>query len=910
MSITSGTRFCSYEIAESIGVGGMGEVYRAKDLKLKREVAIKVLPESLADDAERLARFQREAEILASLNHPNIGQIFGLEQADGITALVMELIEGPTLAERIEHGPIPVDDALTIAMQIADALEAAHEQGIIHRDLKPANIKLRPDGTVKVLDFGIAKALDIKTSSGAQSPVLTTPAMTMAGMILGTAAYMSPEQARGKEVDQRADIWAFGCVLYEMLTGQPAFGAEDVPLTLARVLSLGTDMTSLPGDLAPAVRQTIELCLEKDPKKRMHHIGDVRLALKGRFVTGTSETGGTQAPLHSFWRRALPLAAALVLGGLVVSLVVGTVLWPEPPPQPQPQPINRFAYTVPDEHQYLNAGRNVLAVSPDGRRFVYNSTEGLYLRELGELQARLIPGTAGENAAAPFFSPDGQSIGYVILNTRQMKRIAISGGAPVIITDTEGDPHGAHWAADGSIFFSTQRAILRVPASGGTPEPLIEAQGRERLASPELLPDGDTLLFSTVNAGSLSSVQGNWDSGQIVAQSLSTGLRTVLIPGGSSAHYVTTGHLIYALGNNLFAVAFDMATLSVTGGAVPVVEGVLRGGFTDAANYDIAADGSLVYLEGTAASALRTLVWVERSGGETAIPTEPSVYVYPRISPNGQRVALDDRNTANDIWIWDFAAQTRTRFSTGSTGGQYPVWTVDGTGIAFSVIGPSSIALRTANNTGQTTTLHTEQLNTATGLSPYFFSPSGQELVFRSIGTTSSGEDIRMLSLNAEVEPVGLLGENYLERNAELSPNGRWMAYQSDESGSYEIYVRPFPNVNDDKLQVSNAGGSHPLWSRDGRELFYLQSDDSLSWRLMAVSVQTDAPAFAFSNRAALLDWPYLVNFPGRSHDVSLDGQQFLAIKPVISAEQEESSRQIIITQNWIEELKRLVPAE
>ncbi|MEX2130722.1 MAG: protein kinase, partial [Pseudohongiellaceae bacterium] len=743
--------------------------------------------------------------------------------------------------------------------------------------------------------FGIAKALEIKTASGPQSPVLTTPAMTMAGMILGTAAYMSPEQARGKDVDQRADIWAFGCILYEMLTGQPAFGGEDVPLTLARVLSLGTDMTSLPDNLAPVVRQTIELCLEKDPKKRIADIRDVRLALNGRFGVGAGAPGaeGVHAPMRGFWRRALPLTAtALVLGGLVV----GTVLWQAM--QPSPQPVNRFASSVPDTHQFLNTLGDVLAVSPDGRRFVYNTSEGLYLRELGALQARLIPGTAGENAAAPFFSPDGQSIAYVNLNTqqRQMKRIAISGGAPVIIADTGGSPYGAHWAADGSIYFSQQNAILRVPATGGTPELLIEAQGR--LASPELLPDGDTLLFSAATT--------NWDGGQIIAQSLSTGVRTVLIQGGSNAHYVATGHLIYALGGNLFAIAFDMATLSVSGGAVPVVEGVMRGTLTDAANYGITADGSLFYLEGTAQGELRTLVWVDRSGGETAIPIEPSNYFYPRISPNGLRVALDDRNTANDIWIWDFAAQTRMRLSTGSAGGQYPVWTVDGTSIAFRESTTSSITLRAANNTGQTTTLLTSQPD-FDGISPYFFSASGQELVFRNVSTTSSGDDLLMLSLNAEVEPVGLLQEAYTERNAELSPNGRWMAYQSNESGSGEIYVRPFPNVDDDKVQVSNAGGIKPLWSRDGSELFYLQPGSGTP-QLMVVSVQTDGATFAFGSRTALLDWPYYTTAQGREYDVSLDGQQFLAIKAVVSAEQEQSSRQIIVVQNWVEELKRLVP--
>jgi len=358
MSITSGTRFCSYEFAECIGVGGIGEVYRATDLKLKREVAIKVLPESLAEDAERLARFQREAEILASLNHPNIAQIFGIEQADGISALVMELIDGLTLAQRIEQGPLPIDEALAIALQIADALEAAHEQGIIHRDLKPANIKLRPDGTVKVLDFGIAKALEVKSAiSGAPSPVITTPAMTMAGMILGTAAYMSPEQARGKTIDQRADIWAFGCILYEMLSGQPVFGGEDVTVTLARVMEREVDMGQLPPALPLAVRQTILLCLRKDPKKRIRHISDVRLALQGGFESAANDGAMERA---GFWRRALPLAGALVLGGLIVGLVVATVLWPEPQLQQQsqqqfqPQPPMRFD----------------VAISKDGSRFL------------------------------------------------------------------------------------------------------------------------------------------------------------------------------------------------------------------------------------------------------------------------------------------------------------------------------------------------------------------------------------------------------------------------------------------------------------------------------------------------------------------------------------------------------------
>jgi|GEM_PF-658396 len=720
--------------------------------------------------------------------------------------------------------------------------------------------------------------------------------MTMAGMILGTAAYMSPEQARGKAVDQRADIWAFGCLLYEMLTGQPAFGGEDVTTTLARVLERDVDMGQLPSTLAPAVRHTILMCLRKDPKKRLCHIGDVRLALQGGFESA-SDSGAMDHQGASFWRRALPLAAATLVLGAIIS---GLTLWPEPPPQLQPLPVTRFAYAVPD--QFLNSNGSVLAVSPDGRRFVYNNTntEGLYLRELGEVQARLIRGTAGENSINPFFSPDGQSIGYFNLSTGQIKRIAISGGAPAIITDTDSanNSYGAHWAADGNIFFSLGNAILRVPATGGTPEPLIEVQGAERLATPQLLPDGDTLVFSTAQGAS-------WDNGQVVAQSLSTGLRTVLIQGGSSSQYVPTGHLIYAFGANLFAVAFDTATLSVIGGAVPVLEGVRRTTNIGAGTYGIAADGSLVYLESNTRDDSRTLVWVDRNGGETGIPIEPSLYLYPRISPNGQRVALDDRNTANDIWIWDFAAQTRMRLSTGNAGGWYPVWTVDGAGVAFAEIATNSIALRATNNTGQTTTLLRTQLNTDTGFSPYFFSPSGLELIFRAQTTISSGEDIRMFNVNGEAEPVGLLQEAHVERNAELFPDGRWMAYESNESGSFENYVRPFPNVDDDKVQVSNAGGLKPLWSRDGDELFYLQHDSGTQ-RLMAVSVQNDGSTFVFENRAALLDWPYFADAQGRSYDVSLDGQQFLVVK----ADKEDRLRQFVVVQNWVEELKRLVPRE
>jgi serine/threonine-protein kinase len=417
----------------------MGEVYRARDTNLKRDVAIKVLPPALANDPDRLARFQREAEVLASLNHPNIAQIYGLERSEGTTALAMELIEGQTLDERISQGPIPLDEALRVATQIADALEAAHERGVVHRDLKPANIKLRSDGTVKVLDFGIAKALDSRGATGPGPAALTTPAMTEAGFVLGTAAYMSPEQARGRPVDRRTDIWAFGCVLYEMLTGRPAFLGEDVTTTLALVLQASADLGALPPAVSPAVRRTLELCFQKDVRKRIADIRDVQLALTGAFDSAQeAQRGPPRAP--TWWGRALPVVAGAVVGGVVVALA------PLHPTQPVARPVSRFMYQIPPDQQFVVIGRSVLAPSPDGSQFVYSTPNGFYLRSLDSLEPRLLPGTSG--ALSPFFSPDGKTVGFAAASGR-LERVAVNGGSPVAVADWEGLPFGASWAPDG-----------------------------------------------------------------------------------------------------------------------------------------------------------------------------------------------------------------------------------------------------------------------------------------------------------------------------------------------------------------------------------------------------------------------------------------------------------------------------
>ena len=537
MPLQPGTTLGPYEVTAKIGEGGMGEVYRATDTSLDRQVAIKVLPDAFASDAERLARFEREAKVLASLNHPNIGAIYGLEKSGDTRALVLELVEGPTLAERIKQGPIPVDEALSIAKQIAEALEAAHEQGIIHRDLKPANVKVKDDGTVKVLDFGLAKAFqpDASDPNLSQSPTISlTAAATQMGMVIGTAAYMAPEQAKGLTVDKRADIWAYGAVLFEMLTGRKLFEAGDVSEMLASVLVKDPDVSSIEDDVPAHVRSVVRQCLVKDPKERLRDIGDVRLAMTGVFdptVSTSAEPTGT--PQLQVWQRPVPAAIAALLV-LALAVLVGWILRPN-----EQREVSRFAYELPASHQLRATFRAVLAVSPDGRQFVYNTTQGLYLRSMDALEARLLPGTE-ESLANPVFSPDGQALAY-FTRVQELKRLALSGGAPVVIADEIDPASGMSWGTDGAILFGQRQGIMRVPATGGRPELVIPAAQGELLDSPRLLPDGDSVLMS-VGAGA-SGEASVWNDANIVIHSLTTGERAAPslggLLGGSNTRFVS-----------------------------------------------------------------------------------------------------------------------------------------------------------------------------------------------------------------------------------------------------------------------------------------------------------------------------------------------------------------------------------
>ena len=903
MAIGPGSRVGPYEVTALIGEGGMGKVWRAHHAALKRDDALKVLPDAFASDPERLARFRREAQVLASLNHPNIAHVHGLEQADGVQALVMEMVEGPTLADRIAQGPIPLDEALPVAKQIAEALEAAHEQGIIHRDLKPANIKLRPDGTVKVLDFGLAKAVEPMASraDATASPTITSPAMmTGVGVLLGTAAYMSPEQARGKTVDKRSDIWAFGCVLYEMLTGKRAFGGEDVTDTLAAVVRAEPAWDALPAGVSPSVRTFLQRCLQKNPKQRLHDIADMRLALEGGFETPAADAGPSVGEAYSVWRRPLALVVATAIVAVLATGFAAWSLWHTV----EPVTVSRFDYDLPEGQQFRNRFWPLMALSADGRTIGYSTQQGLALRRLDDLEARLIPGT-GVNASNPVFSPDGQAVAY--WQSGELKRVSISGGAPVVICRAMG-AFGLSWETDNTILFGQANGIMRVSANGGTPELVIEAKEGEQVHGPQLLPDGDSVLFS-VTTGKGST---RWDEGQVVVQSLRTGERTVVLEGGSDARYVRSGHLVYALENRLFAVSFDADRLEVQGGPVPVVEGVLRATApainSAAANYGVSDRGTLVYVtdEAARASSSRRLVWVDRQGREEPLAAPPRSYLYPRLSPDGTRVAVSIEDQQDDIWVWDFARDTLTRVTFNPGADAYPAWTPDGRRLLFAstLDRQSGVFWQAADGTGSP-----ERLTERSNVFPYSVSPDGSRAVLRD---GNPPYDLAVLSLGAERTTQPLIHTEFHEVNAEISTDGRWLAYESDESGQREVYVRPFPDVDAGRWQVSSGGGTRPLWARNGQELFYLAivGEDAA---LMSVRVARGA-TWTAGSPTKLFTGRFLYSETGRgegrTYDVSVDSRRFLMVKDSSNDSLADSrSGRFVIVQNWTEELKRLVPS-
>ena len=907
MALASGTRLGAYEILTLIGSGGMGEVYRAHDMRLEREVAIKVLPEVLASDSERVARFEREAKTLAALNHPNIAHIHCVEDALGTPALVMELVEGPTLADRIARGSIPLDEALPIAKQIAEGLEAAHELGIIHRDLKPANIKVRPDGTVKVLDFGLAKAFE-PTGAGAgsatRSPTLSIHA-TQAGVILGTAAYMSPEQARGKVVDRRADIWAFGSVLYEMLTGVRAFDADDVSATLAYVITQEPDWRRLAAVTPPGIQRLLRRCLVKDPKDRLQAIGDARVDISD-LLRGVVEPVSMMSPASTPpWRRAV---ATL---GIVLMTATGTaaVVWFAAQSRvPRPR-VSRLAMTPQKEAALsLNGISRDVALTPDGSRLVYvgaNATT-LFVRPLDQLEPTAL--VHGHALRDPFVSPNGEWVGFFD-GPATLKKVAVTGGPVIQVAsfDLAAAERGATWTADGTIIFATSTAGLqRVSADGGTPVVLTRvdrARGEIAHMWPEPLPGGRAVLYTVAAETGMS----------IALLDLGSGRTTILLRGGSHAQYVPSGHLVYATAGTLRAVSFDLNRMITVGPSTVVVPQVVTsaGGGVEAT---LAPNGTLAYVAGAGSGVGRTLVWVDRQGRETAIGAPPRIYLHPRISPDGTRIAV---GAGDGLWIWDLSRATLTRLPADPAGVQSPVW------ISNSRLVFSSVRRGAPGSAGASGTTFSQAADGTGSIEPLIegpnapvptgVSPDGSVLVLVDWKADKKGGgrfNLLAMRLDGSRQVRPLLDTAYGAMNGMISPDGRWLTYSGDDSGTVQVYVRPYPAVNSGRWQVSTNGGSQPLWARDGHELFYLAPDGAL----MRVSVGNER-TWAPGAPTKVVERRYFVGSglvggnPFRNYDVSADGQRFLMMKAG-SSDDADTSQQIVIVQHFAEELKAGAPTK
>jgi eukaryotic-like serine/threonine-protein kinase len=875
LALSPGTRLGPYEVIAQIGEGGMGQVYRARDTKLHRDVALKVLPDSFANDPDRLARFQREAQVLASLNHPNIAHIHGLEESDGVRALVMELVEGEDLAQRLTRGAIPIDEVLPIARQIAEALEAAHEQGIIHRDLKPANTKVTPDGRVKVLDFGLAKAMEPAgiAPSVSQSPTITTPAMTRAGVILGTAVYMSPEQARGRPVDARTDIWAFGCVLYETLAGRRAFTGEDVNGTLAAVILREPDWTALPPETPASIRRLLARCLRKDPKQRLHHIADARLELEDPTADGAATAAVQAFEQHSRVPLVIAGIAIVVLGGAAalqtarISRGVGAA-----PTSVHFSIVPPVGFALPEDDPYISPP----VLSEDGTRVVIGyqgrTVNQLFTRRLDEDEMKPIPGTEGASGA--FLSPDGRWVGF--LANGGLKKVATSGGTPVTIAPTN---FGAGaWAADDTIVYNPTytSGLWRIAASGGTAQQLTTpdaADGELGHFWPQLLPDGQTVIFTSFRTPA--------DRSRIELYSLSSGTRKVLVDGGFYGRLVAGSHLLFARSSTVFAVAFDSGKYEPFGQPVPVISNVMHHPALGMALLGVSNTGALAYLPRPTAT--RRLEWLDRTGRGVAIGGERRRFDQPALSPDGRRIAFtiaDDQST--DIWVYDIGLGTFGRVTSSPTTQANPVWSPDSRRLYFLFEEPVFHLYSRALDGGAAP----ERLLDGP-LDQEPCAASNRGLVY-TLGDPSTNGGLWLLPLVGDRTPRRIVDTPAAERDCALSPDGRWLAFISDETGRDEVYVRPLTDGAAHAL-VSSGGGRNPRWSRDGRELFFREGD-----KMMATSLRDGVagkPVVLFERKM-------------RGYDVAADGR-FLAVLPDETA----PPLPVNVVTNWQEELRRLVPS-
>jgi serine/threonine protein kinase/Tol biopolymer transport system component len=903
MTLSAGTRLGPYEILAPLGAGGMGEVYRAADTKLGREVAIKVLPSEVAWDPERLARFEREARLLASLNHPNIAQVYGFESTtlpDGSTGhfLAMELVEGEDLAERLKRGAIPVDETIELARQVAEALEEAHEKGIVHRDLKPANTKVTPDGKVKVLDFGLAKAwagdgaVRASVEDRSQSPTLARTG-TQVGVILGTAGYMSPEQARGRPVDRRADIWAFGVVLYEMLSGRRLFEGETVTDVLASVVKDPIDWGVLPEDVPAPLRSLLERCLERDPRKRLRDIGDARIELEGAphapvAVVGPGAPGG--------WISGRTVAAATAT--LLIGLVAGGVAMRGTRPGPSSPSGKAWHFTVDvGPGQYLNEAFDPpIALSPDGTMLAYSVYGGflsqeLRLRRMDGLEAHPLPGT--RRSANPFFSPDGQWLAYFTFPDDRLVKVPVEGGKPV---DLCAAPiyWGGTWDVHDDIFFGSLGSIHRVSARGGKPEVVLAggtAPGKPGYRYPEALPGGDALLLTTSTEGD------DYTNASIVLLDLATHEVRPLVDRGADARYVPTGHLVFVRDGALLAVPFDLERRQIRGTPVPVVPAIDHIASFAGGRYSFSKSGVLAYVPPGPRLPTARVVWRRRDGSTEPLGLSVPHLVALRLSPDGNRLAMSSGTGNPRLSVFDLRRAVLAPLTAQPAVSNLelqPVWTPDGQRIAFSTGNDASYVFQLhwtrADGSGPTELLRKSDVNAY----PYDWTSDGRTLVFVE-ETADRGANIGILSPGNKGEAHMLLSSAANEDEPALSPDDRWLAYTSDESGRREVFVRPFPGMGA-RWKISTEAGFSPRWSRSGRDIFYRDGHD-----LMAVAVDGSQGFTAGRPRALFRDTipPWL----NGGYDVSPDGQRFVTMEI-----EEDGAKRIVMLLDWFEELKRLAP--
>jgi serine/threonine protein kinase/Tol biopolymer transport system component len=873
MALGPGDRLGVYEVGDLIGAGGMGEVYRGHDTKLNRSVALKILPDAFARDADRLARFKREAQLLASLNHSNIASIFGFEDAGGVHALVLELVEGPTLADRIAQGPLSLDEALPIARQIADALEVAHSQGIVHRDLKPANIKVRPDGAVKVLDFGLAKALagEVATAPATQSPTMTSPALTQMGVILGTAAYMSPEQARGKPADRRSDIWAFGAVLYEMLTGKRAFDGDDMSYTLANILKSEPDWGALAGDTPSPVRRVLRRCLEKDPKRRTHDIADARLELDEEDVAIAATPLPAKPRLLNFERVAWVLLVTSLVGFLAYRVL-------REPTAPQ---VVRFQIDPPESGFFGSStgigrsdGTSGGMLSPDGTQLVFVATEKpertqLWVRRFDSVTSRPLAGT--DDALMPFWSPDSRSVGFFAAG--KLKRIDAADGSIQTIVDAPGVPRGATWGSRDVIVFSvgTPPQLARVASRGGEVTPIVGAD-KSFARWPSFLPDGRHFLY--VGRLQLTKAIG------LLVGSIEPGFESrSVVPSDSNGAFAAPGRLLFVRGDRLLQQQFDLDRLVVTGEATPVVEQIFYNPGVGRADFSVSTTGVLAFRSSTNRG--NQFAWFDRTGKLLETIGQPGNYRTPDLSPDGQRLAYGDINR-RDIWIFDLSRQTSSRFTSGPGSETAPVWFPDGSKIAYRT-DQGGLFEKDVTGTGTERMLLKDIVN-----GPDQISPDGKWLLYFAVAPGGT-QDVYVLPTTGAPTPQVVVQTPFSDVEPQFSPNVRWLAYVSNENSRNEIYVQAFPSTGR-RWQISSSGGRQPLWRADGRELFFV-SDDR---RLFAVDVSEKAGSFEFGVPQFLFEMRANVFNSRNSYIPSRDGQRFL-VNMLLDAD----DAPITIVHNW-----------